>query len=209
MMLLADADALTLMMPTLDGEDFPADVTKEYERRIRLKHAVTTGPLGPPALAEMLVNLGYDLPEMKAEPVKTDWRSIPEGTPIQVEQGDKWVLGTFHDVVDDGRLTVTFGGDEFVHEFFSYECRLTGEDVQPPTVSEAKIDRADPEPLTPLPTMERQWSDLEAGASLEVWAGDDIKRAEFVEVGPKDHELTVYIKGELHAVNEKDVLRAD
>lgn len=209
-MLERDLDMLYGLLPQFDGEELPADVCVEYDKLIRLKHLVATGPLGLDALAAMIRSLGYEPPEAKKEAVAIDWRKVPPGSTVMAKDELGWKKGELVDCIDNGLLCVKFPGDEFVYEFPSYDVQLTAETTEAADVAQPSTgrDRADITHDEPEIAMEGDWSDVIEGQSVFVEIDDDIAHAEFVALGPHDGEVSVYIGGELKHVPEKSVTLA-
>lgn len=212
-MLPTDADLLTALLPELDGEAIPDDVQKEYDKLIRLHHLVRSGPLGIDALSAMLRSLGYEAPEATKNNDRVNWREVPPGVAVMAKDELGWKRGELVDCIDDGRVCVRFPGDEYVYEFASYDMQLIDEDG--PVVDEGEPvptkerDSADLTRDGYLPVMEGDWSMVLCGAAVIVETDDDLIHAEFIEVGPKDGEISVYVNGELQVHHESKVTVAD
>lgn len=204
-------------MMQLDSDDIPPETEAEYVRRLRIKHTTRTGPLGDDALIDMLRSLGYEItkPEAAVE-VRIDWHLVPEGTEIEAKDEKGWRIGAFGGVVDDGLLVVLFPGDDYSYEFPRHNVRLAdvpevqgdAEDPVVPSLSSALDDRS-PDIFESKAVVDPIFASLEAGHRCFVELDGDIVDGEFVEIGPGDHELSIYVDGELHRIPEKNVTLAD
>lgn len=209
-----DADMLTLLMPEYDGEEFPQDIQDEYDVRIKFKHAVTTGPLGIDGLTGILRHLGYQPRVEDRKVTRIDWREVPQRTKVLVETEEGQRAGLFVDSIGDGILSVVFPdiSEEDVQEYPSRMVHLVDEEddavVIPAEDMKGHEDRADLTRASYQPQMTGDWSDLIGGEQVYVEINDDILTAEFVEVGPHDNEISVFIEGHMTVVPEDTVTRA-
>lgn len=85
------------------------------------------------------------------------------------------------------------------------------EDELPPDEPEAvltpgSVDRSDPEGRVHVPSMEKDWSEIDPGTPVVYQDGDDLLDAEFIEDGPADGHVSIAINGQTKVVPESLVL---
>lgn len=202
----------------LNLDDFPPEVEIEYVKRIKMKHVKQTGPLGVDSIVAMLRHLGFEVAPRKAagEEAAVNWREIIEGSRIEAKDELGWKKGAFAGMVDDGIVSVFFDNDEARYEFMPHQVRLMAapdlegtEDEPLVNPNAPAVDRADRTPKAREIALEGDWSDWVEGQSAYVELDGDIVHGEFVEVGPADGEISVYVDGNLRRVPEKTVSMAD
>lgn len=186
--------------------EFPADLIKEYELRLRMFHANGhSGPLGTIALISVVRELGYGPPYVEEKPVSSDWRKYPYDGSVRVEARffGGWQLGVFLGFVEAGTVAVKLDNDETVRECRPDMVRLAAADAPPPppTKAEAAASAAEAAKLSanepkdaatdepdeiielddaPAAAVTGQWVDVKAGAKVWVERGSDILDGEFV-----------------------------
>lgn len=215
MFLMSDYDTIQQI---LKCDEIPSHVEREYEKRIKMKHVTSTGPLGVDACVAMLRALGYEAGTKPAAlSKKIDWREIVPGTHVEVEDETGPRRGEYQDCIDDGHITVLFPPDDYVYEFPAHQVRIlsdqgikaTADDPIVEPVYSNKKDRADKTEVGYEPVMAGDWSEWEPGQACHVELDGDIAHGEYVEIGPHDGEVQVYINGELTTVPEGTVIMAD
>lgn len=153
---------------------------------------------------------------------------------LDASKPDKKLLGTFLYQIELGLLAVELDGsisgpDEFpkdrVEPAFDAPPKpvaaaipqpsTNGQVVAPevedepqptagPELSKA-IDRADPEGRIPVPQMEQDWSEVDAGQTVSYRYRNGWKAAEFIDIGPADGHVSIQFDGKVIVAKETHV----
>lgn len=187
-------DDLAMLQRMLGREEIgDQKLCEHYLRRLRFFHAGAQlgGPIGAPALAALLDNLGYESPHerTKKTPPPTDWSNIPVGRYVNVKALDQEWTGVYAGHVN-GLLVVVAASGEY-HEVMPCYATLCPGGV--PGVLTSKPQFIDPEPPEPrrVPT-----PDVDAARAAEAEDDEDDEVAVEIKREPAESaQLSAYDDG--------------
>lgn len=211
--MLADDDLYAIAIP--ESEITP-EIEREYKLRQQMYHSRGgQGMLPVDMVIDLLRFCGYEPPFVRPKPKPTDWRNVPLGAAVIVDNGHVKVLGEFVGIIEMGTLAVRIAGRVNLPDFPAHQVSLAPE-VLPPDVftEDAENDQpageliddpaeqveADEDDDAPVeydekrtgPHNAEKWLIVEAGTP--VWVNG--QSGKFIMEGPSDGQLTVMLDGD-------------
>lgn len=202
--MLLDDDLYAIGLPE---DQLTPEIEAEYLLRQQMYHARGgQGMLPVDMVIDMLRFCGHVPAATVKEAKAVDWRKVPVGRAVIVDEQGQKVLGEYVGMLDLGTLAVRIAGRLNLPDFSTYQVSLAPDVIPPDVLVPGEIDKdlldesADEPEEPPQREVERTPKGPAADAKwLTLAAGDAVlvngQPAEFIEEGPSDGMLTVMLSG--------------